>query len=107
MAQNISFHFILRLTKINARGSDRSVTHLVPHPYLLFPSELQLLLRLSLELRSAEDAPHAGKVLLLGYRGNKLHPTFIIKLGHNSAITDRLFFLARTDHTLDMLSSIK
>lgn len=64
---NISFDFNSRLVKINATGSDRSVTCPVSHPYLIFPSELQLLCRLPLDERYAllEDIACSGTVSVL------------------------------------------
>lgn len=61
---NINFDFNSKLTEINATGSDRSVTYPVPHPYLMFPSEFQLLYRLPSDKRYAqlEDIAHSGTV---------------------------------------------
>lgn len=64
---NISFDFHSNLMKINATGSDRSVTHPVPHPYLIYPSEFQLQYSLPLDERYAqlEDIAHSGTFSVL------------------------------------------
>lgn len=64
---NISFDFNSKLTKINVTGTGRNVTHPVPHPYLMFPSEFQLLYKLPLDERyeQLEDIACSGTVSVL------------------------------------------
>lgn len=80
---NISIDFNSRLNKINATGSDRSVTHPEPHPYLMFPSEFQLLYRLPLHERYAqlEDIACSGTASVLP--SEKATLWFYNKLDHN------------------------